>query len=550
MNDRSLTLQLQALAVRRGMDFVGVAPVERFPPAQDPRRHLPEATCVVSIGMHYPDACLEAPGAGAGTHAFVVGEIRRRLRFVALDIAAMLERSGYAALPRTPLDDEVAAVAAGLGEMGLHGRCLTPEHGPRQAFTAILTEAPLVPDPLYEGPELCDGCGLCLAEPEAPPDLSEVTIGGRGFEVAPAAALISPVERERLQREVGSGVADAAVRLCLPPALRGERRRLYSWNRGVMDRWRPVRLPAHAEALTEEVITLARQGGADLVGVAPVDRLVRVPGVMPAKDILPGSTCVIVLAVHYPDAAVERAMETPAEAVGPYTFAQWESLRLLGFTAVDLCRRLERRGFAAVTDLDLFRTGGLVATPRGLVPDNWANAPVAVAAGLGELGLNGLCLTPEFGPRQRFISILTDAPVTPSAMYAGAPLCDECGLCIERCYVSALSPTHREVIDIGGREFRVAMRDLPRCDWSKRHALVGAAGPEYLGSTTDIPPPEEVTAAALDEAAARRDPIQDRHWRGVVEACLRECLPPHLRVRDEAFSSVYRRRSEAVQRNG
>lgn len=544
--ERSLTDRVKALAVRRGMDFVGVASAERFPEAHDPRRHLPEAARVVSIGAHYPDASVEAAGTGAATYGFIVGEIRRRLNFVALDVAAMLERHGFAALPRTPLDAEVAAVAAGLGDLGLHGRCLTPEHGPRQSFTAVLTDAPLVCDPMYEGRDLCDACGLCLLGSEVSDDLVEVTIGDRRYRAAPASSLISEREQSGLREEIGEGVAEAVVRVCLPPALRGERRRMPGWSRGVTLRLRGNRQPARAQALTEDVIALARHGGADLVGIAPVDRLVRVLGVTDPKHVLPGSTCVVVLAVHYPDAAVERALEPPAEAVGPYAFAQWESLRLLGFMAVDVCLLLERRGFAAVTDLDLFDTGGLMATPRGLLPDNWTNAAVAVAAGLGELGLNGLCLTPEFGPRQRFISILTDAPLIPSSMYVGPPLCDECGLCVEKCYVRALSAVDRELVDIGGREFSVAQRDVARCDWAKKHALVGAAGPRYLGSRTDVAPPEEITPEAVREAERRRDPIQDRHWRGIVEACLRECLPPHLRLRDEGHCSVYRRMREGL----
>ena len=62
-----------------------------------------------------------------------------------------------------PLDIWKAALAAGLGEFGWSGRFLTPEYGPRHMLCAVLTTLELRPDPLYDGPALCDpdACGVC-----------------------------------------------------------------------------------------------------------------------------------------------------------------------------------------------------------------------------------------------------------------------------------------------------------------------------------------------------------------------------------------------------
>ena len=51
-------------------------------------------------------------------------------------------------------------------------------------------------------------------------------------------------------------------------------------------------------------------------------------------------------------------------------------------------------------------------------------------AGLGWIGKSSLLLTPDFGPRVRFTSVLTDAPLSP-----GFPLDTTCGNCRE-CVVS------------------------------------------------------------------------------------------------------------------
>jgi len=58
----------------------------------------------------------------------------------------------------------LAAFMAGLGEIGWSKMFLTPRFGPRQRFAAILTTAPLEPDPIYEGPPLCDRCMLCARD--------------------------------------------------------------------------------------------------------------------------------------------------------------------------------------------------------------------------------------------------------------------------------------------------------------------------------------------------------------------------------------------------
>jgi ferredoxin len=62
--------------------------------------------------------------------------------------------------------------------------------------------------------------------------------------------------------------------------------------------------------------------------------------------------------------------------------------------------------------------------------------PHVVAAGLGIMGRNGLVITPEFGPRQRWGIISTDAEIPPPIKNDLKPLedyCKECGACIRGC---------------------------------------------------------------------------------------------------------------------
>ena len=62
--------------------------------------------------------------------------------------------------------------------------------------------------------------------------------------------------------------------------------------------------------------------------------------------------------------------------------------------------------------------------------------PHAVAAGLGIMGRNGLVITPEFGPRQRWAVISTDADIPnlkKNDLKALEDYCKECGACVRGC---------------------------------------------------------------------------------------------------------------------
>lgn len=67
--------------------------------------------------------------------------------------------------------------------------------------------------------------------------------------------------------------------------------------------------------------------------------------------------------------------------------------------------------------------------------------PLAIDAGLGELGRNGLLITPQYGPRVRLCKIFTDLPLEPDKPieFGVKEFCKKCKLCAKYCEAGAIS---------------------------------------------------------------------------------------------------------------
>jgi len=76
--------------------------------------------------------------------------------------------------------------------------------------------------------------------------------------------------------------------------------------------------------------------------------------------------------------------------------------------------------------------------------DTALSIPLAIDAGLGALGRNGLLLTPEFGPRVRICKIFTDLPLISDEPNQGfiekvKKYCKTCSKCVEACENDAIT---------------------------------------------------------------------------------------------------------------
>jgi reductive dehalogenase len=72
--------------------------------------------------------------------------------------------------------------------------------------------------------------------------------------------------------------------------------------------------------------------------------------------------------------------------------------------------------------------------------DTALSIPISVDAGLGELGRNGLLITPKYGPRVRLCKVLTDLPlaVDKPISFGVTEFCEICGKCARLCPSGAI----------------------------------------------------------------------------------------------------------------
>lgn len=171
----------------------------------------------------------------------------------------------------------------------------------------------------------------------------------------------------------------------------------------------------------------------DTVGIAAASRLEAAPEGRRPSDILPTARSVVVGLVHILDSVCDDLPYSRYE----YTNQFFVLNALLNSTATKIARLLEDQGYRALPIPAAYpRVNKILA---GVLSHRHA----AAAAGLGELALNNLVTTAEYGPRVRLVSIVTEAELEADAP-CETTLCKEhrqsCGLaCVRNCPTGSLS---------------------------------------------------------------------------------------------------------------
>ena len=251
------------------------------------------------------------------------------------------------------------------------------------------------------------------------------------------------------------------------------------------------------EALTQELKQhLAKiSHGAAIVGVGSVDRFVGAPAGHRPQDFVPDAQAVVVIALPIVaglmqwDTFMEKSElvkevdtyvhpDGREETWSPRTQMRKHVERRCSYEVINMelqtlsmhgCILLERAGHLSVY---MPTTYGMTLSwpgnyrwdfpkpPKGMGPFSHKHA--AVAAGVGRFGLNNLLLTPQYGPRQRLVSLITAAPLAPDPLIE-EPIClgEDCSLCVEQCPADSFGDPWE--LDVAGQKMMLAKIDIEAC---------------------------------------------------------------------------------------
>lgn len=186
--------------------------------------------------------------------------------------------------------------------------------------------------------------------------------------------------------------------------------------------------------LTDMTKTFIINQGADLVGIAPIERFAQAPDKHRPTDFLLGAKSVIVIGIRLLDSIINGLPESR----GRYTEHFFATNDELNICANKTARFLVGQGFSSTP---IFYTGFETRIPHEEPYfDEMSFRHAAVEAGLGRIGKNQLLITPQFGPRVRLIMVLTEAKLHSDEKIA-EELCvpEKCGYrCLKRCPAKAL----------------------------------------------------------------------------------------------------------------
>lgn len=186
------------------------------------------------------------------------------------------------------------------------------------------------------------------------------------------------------------------------------------------------------ERLNHKILSrFAADKGADLFGVADL-KPVKEYMIQQGGPFFDRFSHAVVIGIKLSNSVVDQLDPLMPADYSLYGFHVYKAVSpLLDRIALGLSQKLERHGFQALPiPTSQFRN-------RGERIALFSHKLAAHLAGLGWIGKNCLLITPEFGPRVRLASVLTNCTLHPGTLMEGK--CGTCQVCADVCPVGAIN---------------------------------------------------------------------------------------------------------------
>lgn len=184
---------IREMGYKLGLDLIGFSNIERFkdaPERMNPKNIFPEAKTVIVVGKRILRGPWRGIEEGTNWVSYTYFDYHGLLNTFFIpeplyQLCCFIEDFGYEAVPYYPgvpeaqtpdvkplrkgfpaadvhLAIRIAAICAGLGEIGWSKVFLTKKFGPRQRLHAIITDLEVEPDPLVKPKSICKRCMECV----------------------------------------------------------------------------------------------------------------------------------------------------------------------------------------------------------------------------------------------------------------------------------------------------------------------------------------------------------------------------------------------------
>ncbi|RZN64250.1 MAG: hypothetical protein EF806_04945 [Candidatus Methanoliparum thermophilum] len=240
--------------------------------------------------------------------------------------------------------------------------------------------------------------------------------------------------------------------------------------------------------LTEKIKKKAIELGAGKVGIGEADRCDRTPFFYTSPyTIMKDAKSLISICIPYPKGSLDIPTDDPYVFVSTFGNIKNTLHNKLREISIGVINLLNKNGYKGVS-IDPV----IPIDERRWMACMLSHSYAGMMSGLGDIGMNGMLLTSEFGCKIELITLFTDAPLDYDSIIGGTifnGFCKECKKCVEVCPAQAIDSMKKPpyTIDLNRHLWGIqgwidlSKIEVPPEDWINAKPTVDTVIPKYRG---------------------------------------------------------------------